>query len=177
MSIPQSIKAIIAQINSINGNLLEYFFITGSRSTADMSDSFVLRIGAVHRLNPDWLSTYVDYSLAIDVFHGSLRLGRINTAYITPSKNDNNLFFTSLVFDSWENFDHLPLCILPRECRLVFTLRGRRKPQDEKNEALEVVELGWASIQCFNFKGYTSHSYRPIYQLHIMHGIIMTFHD
>lgn len=126
----------------------------GCRSTADLSDTFLLRIGAVHRLRPEWLCTYLDYFLVVEVYHGSTPLVKASTTHINPSKSDNNLFFTSLVYDSWVNFEHLPLCILPRECRLVFTLCGRKKPQDEKNEALEIDELGWASIQCFNFKGY-----------------------
>lgn len=127
---------------------------SGSRSTADLSDTFLLRIGCVHRLSQDWLSTYLDYFLVVEVYHGSTPLVKASTSNITPSKNDNNLFFTSLVYDSWVNFEHLPLCILPRECRLVFTLCGRKKLPDEKNEALwEIDELGWASIQCFNFKG------------------------
>ncbi|ODM93836.1 Phosphatidylinositol 4-phosphate 3-kinase C2 domain-containing subunit alpha [Orchesella cincta] len=124
----------------------------GGKSTADLSDTFLLRIGAVHRLSPDWLSTYIDYFLVVEVYHGSTPLVKNSTGYITPSKTDNNLFFTSLIYDCWVNFEQLPLCILPRECRLVFTLCGR-KPQDEKNDALDIIELGWSSIQCFNFKG------------------------
>lgn len=47
------------------------------------------------------------------------------------------------------------MCSLPREARLVFTLYGRGTfPAGDKNAKLVKRELGWASLQLFNFERY-----------------------
>lgn len=54
------------------------------------------------------------------------------------------------------NFEGTTICELPRECRLVLVIYGRTvTPAAEGGEAGEVtqVELGWAAVQFFNYKG------------------------
>jgi phosphatidylinositol-4-phosphate 3-kinase len=80
-------------------------------------------------------------------------MGKATTNVAAATRAESHWFFNTLVFDAWINFDHLPICILPRESRLVFTLYGR-KPNEDNTSSHVVVELGWASMQCFNFKGY-----------------------
>lgn len=68
------------------------------------------------------------------------------------------------------NLDDLPIHALPRESRLVLTLYGRTQRPDDSQPAIEnkeegqeneesgdvqyeQVELGWASLQLFDYEG------------------------
>ena len=119
---------------------------------AEMIESFYIRIGAVHRLKPEWLNTYTDFYLLADAYYGIRLMGRGLTPMQTITKSDGNVFFNTLVFNKWISIEHLPVCILPRESRIVFTLYGR-KPLDDGTGEVQSVDLGWTSIQCFNFNG------------------------
>lgn len=46
-------------------------------------------------------------------------------------------------------FDGTTINVISRECRVVFELYGRNILEDQT----ELVELGWAAIQLFNFTG------------------------
>jgi len=116
-------------------------------------EPFMVRVGAVHRLKSEWLTTYVNYSLSVEVYHGTRWMGKSSTEPTSACKAEGHWFFNSVIFDTWISFDHLPICILPRESRVVLTLYGR-KPSDDNNNVFEIVELGWTSMQFFNFKGY-----------------------
>lgn len=55
------------------------------------------------------------------------------------------------------NFDGISVCTLPREARLVLVLYGRTivpaESGDSKDQQprIQQEELGWASLQFFNF--------------------------
>jgi len=118
---------------------------------SDMLEPFVVRVSALHRMKPQWLAQYKDYFVNVEVFHGTRWMGTQLTSQHSPSKTDDGCFFSTVIIDSWLTFDHLPMCILPRECRLVFSIVGRAF--DENGELTDKQELGWASIQCFDFQG------------------------
>jgi len=128
------------------------FLDIGIRSMANMSEPFILRIGGLHRLKPEWLTSYQDYNITAEIFYGTRWMGKSETGAESVRKSEGNLFFNTLVVNKWIKFDYLPVCILPRECRVVFTLYGR-KLTEEGSTSYETEELGWASMQCFNFKG------------------------
>jgi phosphatidylinositol-4-phosphate 3-kinase len=52
----------------------------------------------------------------------------------------------------------MPLCMLPRESRLVVVLYGRTLLPPESNDSIEEprierVELGWTALQFFDCQG------------------------
>lgn len=57
------------------------------------------------------------------------------------------------------NFENIPICTLPRESRLIFVLYGSTtEPTDndantsnESGQKATKVELGWASLQFFDY--------------------------
>lgn len=63
------------------------------------------------------------------------------------------------------NFENLPICTLPREARLIFVLYGcTTEPAENENNSSDQggdgkvtkIELGWSSIQFFDFERYVS---------------------
>lgn len=121
---------------------------------SEMLDPFVIRVSALHRMKSVWLSSYQDFYVSVEVYHGTRFLGKQPTFVSTVTKMDDYLFFNSVIFDTWVDFEHLPMCILPKECRVVFTVYGRKLSESGDPEETTPVELGWASMQCFDFQGY-----------------------
>jgi hypothetical protein len=121
------------------------------KSMSDMLEPFLVRVSALHRIKPEWFSTFTDYFVNVEIFHGTRWMGKLISGLQAPAKMDDGCFFSTVIFDNWLTFDHLPMCILPRECRLVFSIVGRIF--DENGELQDKKELGWASIQCFDFQG------------------------
>lgn len=118
----------------------------------ETNERFAIRVGAIHRLKPEWVATYDSYNLIAEVYHGTRWLGISSTKFSSVTKFEGHWFFNTIVFDTWVSYDHIPICILPREGRVVFSLQGQ-KASDDNNNAYEIHKLGWASMQCFNFKG------------------------
>ena len=123
---------------------------------SDMGDSFLVRVGAVHRLKPEWTTTYMNYVLTAEIYHGTRFMSKVASSTVDVTRSDNHWFFNTIVFDAWLDFSNTAVCILSRESRIVFSLYGR-KPQEEggrdQKPMWTTVELGWASTQLFNFKG------------------------
>ncbi len=131
--------------------ILCIYVFTGPKTMSEMLDPFMIRISSLHRAKSDWATTYLDFFVAVEVFHGTRLMGKQTSPIATLTNMDDHLFFNTVIFDVLVNFEHLPICILPRECRLVFSVYGRQLP--ENGELHEITELGWASIQCFDFQG------------------------
>ncbi|XP_063635795.1 phosphatidylinositol 4-phosphate 3-kinase C2 domain-containing subunit alpha [Cydia splendana] len=128
-----------------------------------MTETTLFCIEAVHRLPPSW--NHEDY-----VFHAHVHYGTrpLKTLRLTQtSRIDSAGFYQRIIFDTWLNLEDVPISQLPREARLVLSLYGRtRRPDDAHNETdndkqnndnddvlYDQVELGWASIQLFDFDG------------------------
>lgn len=124
----------------------------GKPIMGDMIDEFIIGIGGVHRLKREWIATYTSYTVTAEVYHGSSLTGKTRTYSVEVTKSENHWFFPTLVYDTWLKFFNIPVCILPREAKLVFSLFGT-KPKQDSPGGYVMEELGWASIQCFNFKG------------------------
>lgn len=67
--------------------------------------------------------------------------------------------YPRVIFDTWLMTTFLPLCMLPRESRLVLCLYGRTllpQEKDEEEPKIERAELGWTALQLFNCEGQLS---------------------
>ncbi|KAH8322857.1 hypothetical protein KR059_009178 [Drosophila kikkawai] len=120
-----------------------------------VSKPIVVCISCLHRPPPNW--KYEDYSLCVQIVYGTRLLSKPNV--LTCSNDTSGGLFPRLNFSAWLTFDQHPICTLPREARLTFVLYGKQAategdPNSEQNgERRQVTtELGWCSIQLFDFK-------------------------
>ncbi|XP_073962722.1 phosphatidylinositol-4-phosphate 3-kinase catalytic subunit Pi3K68D isoform X4 [Choristoneura fumiferana] len=134
-----------------------------------MSESTLFCIEAVHCLPPGW--SHDDYVFHAQVLYGTRPLKRLHLTQ--TSKIECGGFYPRIIFDTWLNLEDVPINQLPREARLVLTLYGRTpRPVDSQHQSnenqnegdgqsneengdvqYELVELGWAAIQLFNYDG------------------------
>lgn len=125
---------------------------------ANVSESIMVNVMCLHRIPPSW--KHDDYMLGAQIYHGSRYIG---DAKVTQCTNEISGLFSRLRFDSWINFDAIPICTLPRESRLIFVLYGcTTEPAEGNNNGdandsttdrkVTKVELGWTSIQFFDFE-------------------------
>ncbi|CAB3256692.1 unnamed protein product [Arctia plantaginis] len=135
-----------------------------------IAESTLFCIEAVHCLPLCW--NHDDYLFHTQVYYGTRALNSLRVTH--PSKIECASFYPRIIFDTWLNLEDLPINILPRESRLVFTLYGRSQrtvdnqqhpnqtdnnqqsgQEDEENNDVqyELVELGWAAIQLFDYDG------------------------
>lgn len=131
---------------------------------SQVSDTVMVHVMCLHRLPPQWKHDY--YLLGAMIYHGTRYIG---DPVVTPCSNERSgLFLRNLKFDSWLRFDSIPICTLPRESRLIFVLYGcTTEPAEgsannsnvtndttDNPQAKKVtkIELGWSSIQFFNFE-------------------------
>lgn len=131
---------------------------------SQVSDPVKVHVMCLHRIPPHWKHDY--YMLGTMIYHGTRYIG---DAVVTQCSNEKSgLFSRNLKFDSWLSFDSIPICTLPRESRLIFVLYGcttepvegnatnandstTENGQDGRGKVTK-VELGWSSIQFFNFE-------------------------
>uniref|UniRef100_A0A8D8S4J0 Phosphatidylinositol 4-phosphate 3-kinase C2 domain-containing subunit alpha n=1 Tax=Cacopsylla melanoneura TaxID=428564 RepID=A0A8D8S4J0_9HEMI len=120
--------------------------------SSEILEAVLVQVSCLHRLAVDW--THDEYLIAAQIYYGTRPLAHpIFTKSVRPSQS----MYTRLVFDSWLQFDQTSVCLLPREARLVLVLYGRTVlPQEGSNDSPEPevtqVELGWTSLQFFNFE-------------------------
>ena len=92
---------------------------------------------------------YDEYKISLQIYHGTRPIADpLQTTF--QSKNEG--FYERIVFDSWLESKNVQICNLPREARLVLTLYGRETVIVDKQPKLVLTELGWASLQLFNFE-------------------------
>ncbi|KAH8315286.1 hypothetical protein KR074_003629 [Drosophila pseudoananassae] len=120
-----------------------------------VSKPIVVSINCLHRPPPNW--RYEDYSLCVQLVYGTRLLSKPNVLYC--SNDTSGGLFPRLNFSAWLTFDQHPICTLPREARLTFVLYGKQAASegepntDQNGERRQVTtELGWCSIQLFDFK-------------------------
>ena len=90
--------------------------------------------------------------MTMQIFHGTCPIAADPLS--TPNREKSEAFYERVVFDTW--LDLFKLCDIPREARLVFTIYGREFSDDGGERRTELIprELGWASLQLFNFERY-----------------------
>uniref|UniRef100_A0A2H1VGX9 SFRICE_000012 n=1 Tax=Spodoptera frugiperda TaxID=7108 RepID=A0A2H1VGX9_SPOFR len=127
-----------------------------------ISEATLFCIEAVHCLPLCW--NHEDYLFQAQIFYGTRPLKSLHVT--SPSRIECGGFYPRIIFDTWLNLEDVPVNTLPRESRLVMTLYGRSQravdghdtqAQDSEeinmNVQYDLVELGWAAIQMFDFDG------------------------
>ena len=113
--------------------------------------SLSLRICALHRLPAEW--KHDEYCVSYQIYHGTKPIAEpIQTVYQPASKS----FFDRVLFDAWLESNSVLICGLPREARLVLTLYARDVITEDKQKKIVHTELGWTSLQLFNFERFLS---------------------
>lgn len=141
-------------------------------SIAQVSGSVMVHIMCVHRPVINW--RHDEYILAVQICHGTKYVGEATMARC--SNDTSGGIYPRLRFDSWLQFENIPVAALPREARLVFVLYGCTtetqdsgggqgqgnntnnnsntsgdQPNNEERSSIK-VELGWGAIQFFDFQ-------------------------
>ncbi|KAL9702173.1 hypothetical protein quinque_005691 [Culex quinquefasciatus] len=135
---------------------------TNPVSICNISQSVMVNVMCLHRPPMHW--KHDEYNLGVQIYHGARF---ISEAVVTQCSNEITGIYPRLKFNSWIMFRN-PVCTLPREARLIFVLYGvTREPVegDKQQEGgatssdgptqegrVTKVELGWASIQFFDFE-------------------------
>ncbi|XP_014669977.1 PREDICTED: phosphatidylinositol 4-phosphate 3-kinase C2 domain-containing subunit beta-like [Priapulus caudatus] len=123
-----------------------------AKLVTDMLDNLILNVVSAHRLPARWSALYDSYRLSCGIHHGTRRLCPDVWTKATRAAAE---FFEKLVFDEWVQYPTLPLCLLPRESRLVLRLYGLRVvPSEGKNEVEKQVRdiIGWTSLDLFDLE-------------------------
>ncbi|XP_046978612.1 phosphatidylinositol 4-phosphate 3-kinase C2 domain-containing subunit alpha isoform X1 [Vanessa cardui] len=129
-----------------------------------ITETLLLCIEAVHSLPLCW--NHDEYLFHVQAYYGTRPLKTLHVTHI--SKIECGGFYPRIIFDTWLNLEDVPINTLPRETRLVLTLYGRTQRTDDQLLAdqqnnkegegngdlqFEQVELGWTSIQMFDYDG------------------------
>lgn len=89
-------------------------------SISNVSEPVIVHLMSLHRPPAHW--RHDDYMLGAQIYHGTRYIG---DAVVTQCSNETSGgIFPRLKFDSWLNFENIPICTLPREARLIFVLYG-----------------------------------------------------
>ncbi|XP_055528495.1 phosphatidylinositol 4-phosphate 3-kinase C2 domain-containing subunit beta [Wyeomyia smithii] len=135
---------------------------TSPVSICNISQSVMVNVMCLHRLPLHW--RHDEYNLGVQIYHGARY---ISEPVVTQCSNEITGIYPRLKFNSWIMFRN-PVCTLPRESRLIFVLYGVTREPVEGNDKQEgstntdsqntqegrvtKVELGWSSIQFFDFE-------------------------
>ncbi|XP_071051233.1 phosphatidylinositol 4-phosphate 3-kinase C2 domain-containing subunit beta [Onthophagus taurus] len=128
-------------------------FCDSKLSITEIQDSVLLRVSAIHRPAPDW--KYDNFVVVAQVFHGTRPIGKpVATqpcAYLAS-------LYPRILVNTWLDVEDVLVSSLARESRLVLILYGRtlQAPEGGDKEAepqYKQEEIGWASIQFFNYDG------------------------
>lgn len=127
-----------------------------------VKEEVMVRVLCLHRVPPHWKHDY--YVLVAQLNHGTRY---ISDPVVTQCSNEKSgLFGHNLKFDARLRFERIPIATLPRESRLIFVLYGcTTEPAEGSNPTnatdtgdngpdrkVTKVELGWSSIQFFDFE-------------------------
>lgn len=132
-----------------------------------VSESVMVHIMCVHRPRLNW--KHEEYILAVQIYHGTRYVG--DAAMTHCGSDTSGGIYPRLKFDSWLQFENIPVAALPRESRLIFVLYGCVPEAQDNNgqqggnsntsnsnaahpgeRRLTKVELGWASVHFFDFQ-------------------------
>jgi len=153
---------------------------TSIRSIQEFNEELCIHVSALHRLSFNWqhmdyqvsaiktiiilqiivvisfwkeTDLYYNFQVSLQVFHGPRPICHEHLS--EPVASTKGLY-SRVIFDTWLVANALPLCMLPRESRLVLCLYGRTLLPQEKDDdepKIERAELGWTALQLFNCEG------------------------
>lgn len=147
-------------------------YTSGPISIGQVSESVMVHIMCVHRPMINW--KHEEYTLAVQIYHGTRYVSDPEFAHCTSETSGG--IYPRLKFDSWLQFENIPVAGLPRESRLLFVLYGTvfqdnggqqgSGNSNTNNSSTSAgggegssgerrktkVELGWTSIQFFDFQ-------------------------
>lgn len=141
------------------------------QSIGQVSESVMVHVMCMHRPILNW--HYEEYTLAVQIYHGTRSVSDPVFAHCLSDTGDG--IYPRLKFDSWLQFESIPVAGLPREARLLFVLYGCSTELQEGGASAQSgqgtsavstsgnvdgngerrmtkVELGWTSIQFFDFQ-------------------------
>ncbi|XP_059622925.1 phosphatidylinositol 4-phosphate 3-kinase C2 domain-containing subunit beta [Phlebotomus argentipes] len=142
-------------------------YISSSVPISNVSESVMVHVMCLHRPPVTW--KHDEYNLGAQIYHGTRYIG---DAVVTQCTNEISGIYPRLTFNTWLNFEGIPVCTLPRESRLIFVLYGcsvetsddagnaTNAPSDAtantmngtNGERMTKTELGWTSIQFFDYE-------------------------
>lgn len=123
-------------------------FISNPVPISNVNDSVLVHLMCLHRTPPDW--TYDNYRLGAHIYHGTRFVG---DPVVVECSNEITGYYRRLKFDSWLNFEAIPISSLPRESRLVLLLYGcTAETTNNVPGKFEKTFLGWSAIQFFDFQ-------------------------
>lgn len=89
-------------------------------SSADVQDTLLIKIENVCALQCDWISKHSAFVIQCDLVHGVRRLATARTETVHVQQG----ICPRLEVGSYIQFETLPICAFPRECKLMITLYG-----------------------------------------------------
>uniref|UniRef100_A0A6B2ECM5 Putative phosphatidylinositol 3-kinase vps34 involved in signal transduction n=1 Tax=Phlebotomus kandelakii TaxID=1109342 RepID=A0A6B2ECM5_9DIPT len=145
-------------------------YISSSVPISNVSESVMVHVMCLHRPPVTW--KHDEYLLGAQIYHGTRYIG---DAVVTQCPNEITGIYPRFTFNTWLNFEGIPVCTLPRESRLIFVLYGcsvetsddtgnagntsntnMEGPTSTVNgtngEKVMKTELGWTSIQFFDYE-------------------------
>lgn len=124
---------------------------------SDVADSVLFRLLAIHRPAPQW--AHDDYIIAAQIYHGTRPLGHPVLSQAKALTNSQMLKYPRILYESWIDMD-ICVCSLAKESRLVLVIYGRTLETPDKDDKdkdaqpqYKQEEIGWVSVQFFNYEG------------------------
>ncbi|XP_048517557.1 phosphatidylinositol 4-phosphate 3-kinase C2 domain-containing subunit alpha isoform X3 [Dendroctonus ponderosae] len=129
-----------------------------SRSVCDVLDSVIVRICAIYRPSPKW--EHESYYISGQIYHGTRKISKPIFTQACGKTERDKMWPSRIVFDSWLEFEDVPISNLARESRLVLQVFGRTldttETEESKNSNMPLYkeeEIGWAAVQFFDYEG------------------------
>lgn len=119
--------------------------------SSDLLDCVVVRVCALHRLDPAW--NFDQFEIRAELYHGVTSMARSLLIRGPSSGRPSFLCSSRFTFDELVTFQSVAICTLPRESRLVLTVYGRRRVPEGESGIFELTELGWTAQNFFHFSG------------------------
>lgn len=130
------VRSAIQQLVEIYSNAfrVDFSVLTPDYATTpipiyEVNESVMVHVMCVHRPPINWRHEY--YILGLQIYHGTRY---ISDAVLAQCPNETGGgIYPRLTFNSWLNFEGIPVAVLPRECRLIFVLYGCSTEPNDAN--------------------------------------------
>ncbi|XP_050296018.1 phosphatidylinositol 4-phosphate 3-kinase C2 domain-containing subunit alpha [Anthonomus grandis grandis] len=154
----QNLIDMYCQTFSVNFEVISPAATELTKNVSDVLDSVIIRICAIYRPSSKW--EYEFYFIAGQIYHGTRKICKpIFTQACSKTERDT-MWPSRIVFDSWLEFEDVPISNLARESRIVLQIFGRTldtsDSEEAKNSNMPIYkdeEIGWAAIQFFDYEG------------------------
>ncbi|XP_076252250.1 phosphatidylinositol-4-phosphate 3-kinase catalytic subunit Pi3K68D isoform X2 [Rhynchophorus ferrugineus] len=154
----QSLIEMYCRTFPVNFEVKSTSTIEPTRMVKDIGDSLIIRVCAIYRPNPKW--EHESYYVSGQIYHGTRKIGRPMFTQACMKSDRDQMWPSRIIFDTWLEFQDMPISGLARESRLVLQIFGRtqehQENEDSKNSNAPLFkqeELGWAAIQFFDYEG------------------------